>query len=167
MAKGRAAGQWGPQIARSARLPTVIIRPGKPNKAASSFVSGLFREPLQGKDCTIPVPPDTPMASSGYRTVVQNIIHLHDLPSQKLMHDRAVGLPGMNLAVAEMVAAVESHAEATGKVHWEIDEFIHAICLGWPRALDCQRAHDLGFHQDGSLHEIIDGYLQDFADIHA
>ena len=78
---------------RSARLPTVIIRPGKPNLAASSFVSGVFREPLNGVDFNLPVPLDTVMPVLGYRAIVQNLIELHEVDGGRLSDDRAVGLP--------------------------------------------------------------------------
>ena len=78
---------------RSARLPTVIIRPGKPNAAASSWASGMFREPLNGETCELPVHRDQPHPMTGFRTVVDSFIALHEVPEERLGDDRAYGLP--------------------------------------------------------------------------
>ncbi len=80
---------------RSARLPVVVIRPGRPNAAASSWVSGIFREPLNGQECVVPVGPGTRVPISGYRTVVDNLVRLHEVGAQALGHDRAVNLPAL------------------------------------------------------------------------
>ena len=78
---------------RSARLPTVIIRPGKPNAAASGWASGMFREPLNGEPCLLPVRRDQCHPMTGYRTVIESLIALHEVPAEKLRDDRAIGLP--------------------------------------------------------------------------
>src|SRR5215216_5403075 len=90
---------------RSARLPTVIIRPGKPNKAASSFASGVFREPLNGVECVLPVGTDAVMPLAGYRTIVEGFVKLHEADGGKLGEDRAVSLPSLDVTVADMIAA--------------------------------------------------------------
>src|SRR4051812_19210749 len=78
---------------RSARLPTVIIRPGKPNAAASSWASGMFREPLKGQPCALPIHRDQSHPMTGYRTVIDSLIALHEVPAEKLGQDRAFVLP--------------------------------------------------------------------------
>ena len=92
---------------RAARLPTIIIRPGRPNLAASSFVSGVFREPLNGEPCIVPVGPATRMPVLGYRSVVEGFLRLHDIPGVDLGHDRAVNFPSLSATVAEMIATLE------------------------------------------------------------
>ncbi len=97
---------------RSARLPTVVIRPGLPNAAASSWVSGIFREPLNGATALVPVGYVIPVPISGYRTVVDNLIRLHDAPGEGLGADRAVNLPSIGIKIPDstMTALAESGA---------------------------------------------------------
>jgi nucleoside-diphosphate-sugar epimerase len=78
---------------RSARLPTVIIRPGKPNAAASGWASGMFREPLNGEALPPARPPRSMHPMTGYRTVIESLIALHEVPAERLSDDRAIGLP--------------------------------------------------------------------------
>ncbi len=149
---------------RSARLPTVIVRPGKPNKAASSFASGLYREPLAGEPCIIPVEPDQPMPVIGYRAVVGGLIRLAELPAEKLGSDRGVGLPALNPRVDEMVAALK-HATGErfdGLHRFELDPAIAAICRGWPVAVDGARGLELGLPLEQDLEEIVRYYIEDY-----
>ena len=88
---------------RTARLPTVVIRPGRPNAAASSWVSGIFRERLNGEECTLPVDPGTRVPLAGYRTVVENLVRLHELDHHALGPDRALNLPALELTAQEMI----------------------------------------------------------------
>ena len=91
---------------RAARLPTIVIRPGKPNAAASSFASGVFREPLNGEPCALPVTLDTVMPVLGYRSAVAGFIALHEADAEALGDDRAVNLPSHAVTVEEMIAAL-------------------------------------------------------------
>ncbi len=149
---------------RSARLPTVIIRPGKPNLAASSFVSGVFREPLAGIDFTLPVKPETVMPLLGYRAIVDGILRLHELPGEALGDDRAVSLPALNVSVAEMIEALHRVAgnRNLGAITVEPDPFIEAICAGWPQASHFERATALGLPKEESLDEIVRYYIEDY-----
>ena len=149
---------------RSARLPTVIIRPGKPNQAASSFVSGLFREPLNGEPCIIPVEPTQTMPVIGYRAVVDGLIRLAELPAEQLGQDRALGLPAFNASVAEMIMALQNATgEQFGGLHrFEFDPAIAKICQGWPAAVDGARALALGMPLEDSLEQIIQYYIEDY-----
>ncbi len=152
---------------RSARLPTVVIRPGKPNKAASSFVSGLFREPLAGESCVIPVDPAQPMSVLGYRATVDGIIRLAELSSDKLGTDRGVGLPAFNVTVRQLMEALKN---ATGRQNpgehiLRIDDAIVAICSGWPKSIDSSRALALGFPIEAKLEEIVEYYVEDYISI--
>ncbi|MEQ9608273.1 MAG: GDP-mannose 4,6-dehydratase [Kiloniellaceae bacterium] len=149
---------------RSARLPTVIIRPGKPNAAASSFVSGLFREPLNGETCRVPVREDTVMPLIGYRTVVEDIIRLHELDAAALGADRAVSLPSLNVTVRELIDALQRVARdrKLGDIVFEPDPFIQRICDGWPQDAAFERAERLGLPKDASLDTIVENYIEDF-----
>ena len=149
---------------RSARLPTIIIRPGKPNAAASSFCSGVFREPLHGEACILPVTPDTRLPVLGYRNCVAGLIALHEAPTDALGDDRAVNLPSVSYSVEEMIAALKrvaaSHDLHLGLITERIDPEIQAIVAGWATAADSHRAVALGLPEDESL----DGVIQDFID---
>lgn len=149
---------------RSARLPTVIVRPGAPNAAASSFASGVFREPLKGEACVLPVKLDTVMPVLGYRNIVEGILTLHELASDKLGDDRAVSLPSMDVTVAEMVAALKrvAHNRKLGEITVQPDPFIEAIVRSWPVATEDARALALGLPKDNSLDDIVRHYIEDY-----
>lgn len=149
---------------RSARLPTVIVRPGKPNLAASSFVSGLFREPLNGEVCKIPVAPETVMPVLGYRSIVNGFIALHEADGAALGDDRAVSLPSFSATVAEMIEALRRVAgqRPLGEIVFEPDPFIQKICDGWPKDAAYERATALGLPKDASLDAIVENYIEDY-----
>lgn len=151
---------------RGARLPTVIIRPGKPNKAASGFASGVFREPLSGIDYELPVRMDTRMAMGGYRTVVDGIVALHEARSEDIGDDRTVNFPSLSADVTEMIACLRQVAgdRPLGKIEEKPDTAIQAICDGWPRATRAERALALGLPQDTDLGPIIRAYIEDYVD---
>lgn len=149
---------------RSARLPTVIVRPGKPNLAASSFVSGLFREPLNGENCVIPVDPSQLMPVLGYRSIANGIIKLAEIPADTLGTDRGVGLPAFNATVQELM---DSLHQAAGNRHlgehvMKLDPVIATICSGWPQKADTSRAQALGLPMESSLEEIVTHYIEDY-----
>ncbi|MCB9948667.1 MAG: NAD-dependent epimerase/dehydratase family protein [Rhodospirillaceae bacterium] len=151
---------------RSARLPTIIIRPGKPNAAASSFCSGVFREPLGGQECILPVTRDTQMPLLGYRNTVAGFIGLHELAADALGDDRAVNLRSRPYTVVEMVAALERVAEANriplGPVIDRPDPQIQAIVRTWAAKADDSRAQALGLPIDESLDRVVQDYIDDF-----
>ncbi|MGI9483577.1 MAG: D-erythronate dehydrogenase [Hyphomicrobiales bacterium] len=149
---------------RSARLPTVIIRPGKPNAAASSFVSGVFREPLNGVDFTLPVKTETVMPLLGYRAIVDGIIALHELTGEKLGTDRALSLPALTVTVEEMIAALIAAAgnRPLGQISVEPDPFIEEIVATWPLDTHYDRAAALGLPRENSLEEIVRYYIADY-----
>ena len=150
---------------RSARLPTVIVRPGKPNKAASSFFSGMFREPLAGVDCALPVKTDVNHPVAGYRTIVECFVKLHELPAEKLGSDRAVGLPNITLHVGEAIETLKRVAgnRKLGAITVKEDPFIQRIVSGWASRSACDRALALGLPRDKSLDDIIRAYIEDYA----
>ena len=151
---------------RGARLPTVIIRPGKPNKAASGFASGVFREPLSGIDYELPVSNGTRMAVSGYRTIVDGILTLHEADSDAVGNDRSINLPSISLTVAEMIEGLGRVAgnRPLGQIIAKPDPAIQAICDGWPGRELAPRAAALGLPADKDLDSIIRAYIEDYAD---
>ena len=149
---------------RSARLPTVIIRPGRPNAAASSFVSGLFREPLNGEACALPVGPETMMPVLGYRAIVEGLLRLHELDGADLGDDRAVSLPALTVSVQDMLDALHRVAgeRPLGKITFNPDPFIQEIVAGWPRDCYFDRALTLGLPREATLDEIVAYYIADY-----
>jgi nucleoside-diphosphate-sugar epimerase len=151
---------------RSARLPTVIIRPGKPNLAASSFVSGVFREPLNGEPCVLPVGTGTVMPLLGYRSIVEGLIRLHEVDGAALGDDRAVSLPSLTVTVGDMIEALKRVAgdRPLGEITVEPDPFIQAIVKTWPQDASYERATALGLPREDSLDEIVEAYIEDYLD---
>lgn len=148
---------------RSARLPTVVIRPGRPNAAASSFASGLFREPLAGETAVVPVVEETPVVLIGCRRAVSGLERLLlDVPASSLGADRALALPGMEVTVGAMIAAARRHPATVGQIVVQPDAAITAVVASWPGRWDAARAEALGFTADDHLDRLIDEYLEDF-----
>jgi nucleoside-diphosphate-sugar epimerase len=147
--------------ARSLRLPTIAIRPGKPNAATSSFVSSIIREPLHGKKASYPVPPQTPCWILSPKRVVQNFIHAANIDEKLLGDDRVINLPGLTVSVREMIDSLEqiAGAEVTKLITHEPDAFLQSIVLTWPPYFDTARAKELGFVSDSSVEEIIRSYI--------
>ncbi len=152
--------------ARAARLPTVVIRPGRPNAAASSFASGLFREPLRGQPCSLPVDRQQRVPVLGYRAVVASLLHLHQLPASSLDRDPVLTLPSLHLTVQEMIETLNAFASrkgiALGPILDEPDPAIQKIVATWPVATLAQRALSLGIPQAPPLTQILEDYLTDF-----
>lgn len=148
---------------RSARLPTVVIRPGRPNAAASSWVSGIFREPLNGEECVVPVDPSTRIPLSGHRTVVNNLVGLHDADGEALGRDRGLNLPSLSLTAMDIVRELGvGHSRPLGRVRFRPDPFITAIYRGWASTTSFNRATALGLQRDEGIDTIIRAYLDDF-----
>ena len=149
---------------RAVRLPTVSIRPGKPNAAASSFASGILREPLNGSEAICPVEPEIKLWLISPRLAVECLLHGFDLPAGKLGKIRSLNLPGITVRVDEMVASLKRVAgpEPAGCIRWEPDEGIRAIVRSWPARFDTARADSLGFPRDeGGFDRIVDDYVRD------
>src|SRR5262249_10334883 len=135
---------------RSVRLPTIVVRPGKPNAAASGFASGIMREPLAGVDATCPVDPSTALWVSSPGAAIKSIIHAHELAPDAWGPHRALNLPGVTVTVAEMLEALRKVAgDATvARVRMQRDETIARIVATWPGWFETPRALGLGFAQD-------------------
>ena len=151
---------------RAARLPTVIIRPGAPNAAASGFASGVFREPLSGQDYVLPVAMDTRMMVIGARSAIAGLTGLMDADGEGLGADRVVNLPNNAYAVTDMIAALERVAAENGITFGPVtpkpDPAIEAIVKSWPLAMEDSRARALGLPADESLEAIIREYIVDW-----
>ena len=154
---------------RSVRLPTVIIRPGKPNAAASSWASGMFREPLNGEPCNLPVRRDQSHPMTGFRTVIDSFIALHEINESQIGDDRAYGLPAHcvtpNLA-EQVLAEIAGEKNLTlGPIVDAFDPHIQGIVDNWPTAADGSRAVELGLPEPPPLKQIIEQYLEAFGQI--
>ncbi len=151
--------------ARNVRLPTITVRPGKPNKAASSFVSGIIREPLNGQATVLPVPQDTEMWVASPDCAVKTLLHLATLPAGVLPPGVTVSGRGLTVSVSDMLAALErvGGKQAVKLVHEIHDRTISSIVGSWPKALDCREAAELGFPIDESVDTIIHAYSNEIA----
>lgn len=151
---------------RSVRLPTIFIRPGKPNAAASSFCSGVFREPLNGEECILPVKTNVQMALLGYRNAIKGIIGLHEADSEAIGDDRAVVLPCVTYTVQEMIDGVKRVAAGNnielGPITVRPDPVIEKIVAGWATHSEAPRAEALGLPNDESLDRVIQDFIDDF-----
>lgn len=151
---------------RSARLPTVIIRPGKPNAAASSWASGMFREPLNGLPCDLPVRRTQQHPMTAYRTVIDSFIALHEIPAEQLGADRGVGLPAHRVTPELAEQAVSEVAAkrnlSPGRIEETFNDRIQGIVDNWPIDVDGSRAIKLGLPKPPPLNEIVENYLEDF-----
>ena len=148
---------------RALRLPTIVVRPGKPNKAASGFASSIVREPLNGIDFECPVRPESEMAVMSPRTVVDAFVHMHDLDAEGLGDSRALLLPGLRVSQAESVAAIGRVAgnRKVGRIEFKIDPDIQAIVDNWPKGSHSARAEALGFKGDSSMDDIVQAHIED------
>ena len=148
---------------RGLRLPTISIRPGKPNKAASSFMSSIFREPLQGQEAICPVSPDYEHWFLSPRACVHNLIHGAEVPAEALGTRRCFALPGRTHRIGDMVAAMGRVAgeDAVRRIRWEPDPAIQAIVGGWKARLRTDIADALGFVADDSFEDNIRFFLED------
>jgi len=147
---------------RSLRLPTIVVRPGKANAAASSFASAVVREPLNGLAYECPLPPGTAVWLLSPRRVVDAFIHAHDLPPSAWGMNRALNLPGITVSVAEMIEAMRKIApRAPGRVSFKVDPRIEKIVMGWPVRFATPRALSMGFKADPGIEAVIRDYIAD------
>lgn len=147
---------------RVGRIPTVIIRPGKPNAAASSAASAVFREPLAGRPYAVPVTAETRMAVGGAAGVVAGLADLFELPSERLGSFRTLTFPSVSATFAEMLATLQQvvPAEALAPVTFEPDPEIQRIVDTWVPATEGERALGLGIGAVDELEAIILDYVQ-------
>ncbi|HQY73308.1 MAG TPA: SDR family oxidoreductase [Aestuariivirga sp.] len=145
------------------RMPTVCVRPGKPNLAASGFFSNIIREPLAGMEAVLPVSDTVRHWHASPRAAVLFLIQAATMDTQKLGNRRTLTLPGLSCTVAEQIEALRRVAgNAVVKlIRREPDETIAKIVSGWPRNFDPRRALDLGFKAEGSFEDIIRVHMED------
>ena len=148
---------------RVLRLPTICVRPGAPNAAASSFVSGIIREPLHGEEAVCPVGRDLELWLSSPRTAVANLVHGALLGPEALGLQRIVNLPGITVSVDGMIAALEKVAgpEVSSRIVFEEVPAVKRIVTSWPSRFDVSRATSLGFGRDPDFESLIRGFLAD------
>lgn len=153
---------------RSLRLPTITIRPGKPNKAASSFASGIIREPLSGVDAICPVAPTAAMWVSSPRTVIANLIIGHEATATAFAkagfaHTRSINVPGIRVPVQAMVEALRRVAgeAVAARVKWQLDPVVDRIVATWPANFAPVLGPALGMRADPDFETIIRQYIED------
>ena len=150
---------------RSVRLPTVTVRPGKPNKAASGFMSGIIREPLAGVEAICPVDPQTGVWITSPRFAVAGLIAAYETPQERWGGRTAMNLPGLSVRVTDMLAALQRYGGASlaARVRVEKDETIANIVGGWPWRFDTARARALGLSGPAAMDDLIAEYVADYA----
>ncbi|WP_219114398.1 D-erythronate dehydrogenase [Janthinobacterium sp. UMAB-56] len=148
---------------RVLRLPTISVRPGKPNKAASSFASGIIREPLNGEAAICPVATDLRLWLLSPRGAIASLIAGHELAGEMFGASRTVNLPGLSVSVGEMIAALGQVAgsEAAARISYAPDPAVERIVKSWPGAWDTARAEALGLTADANFAAIIRAYMDD------
>ncbi|PWJ22349.1 D-erythronate dehydrogenase [Jannaschia seohaensis] len=147
----------------SLRLPTICIRPGKPNAAASGFYSSILREPLSGQTATLPVSEDTRHWFASPRAAVGFLIHAAEMDTGPLGQDRSLNLPGVDATVGDEIAALGRVAgeAAVARIERAEDPAVAAIVAGWPKGFDPVRARALGFEAESGMDEIIRVHIED------
>ena len=151
---------------RAARLMTVTVRPGKPNGAASSFFSGIIREPLAGEDAVLPVALDVAHPVSSPQRTVQGLIAVYEASREAFVGRLALNLPGLNVTVRQMLDALEAVAgpKVRARVKLQRDERIAGIVANWPRGATAARAAALGLLPETQFEDIVKQYIDDCAD---
>ncbi|HBI06954.1 MAG TPA: NAD-dependent epimerase [Erwinia persicina] len=146
---------------RSLRMPTIVVRPGKPNAAASSFASGIIREPLNGEKANCPVSPATRLWLMSPARAVQALILGHELKSADLDQGRVINLNGLSVTVEEMLASLRriSGDEVLSRISYQPDQAIINIVNSWPGDFHASYAHRLGFRANNSFDEMVREYL--------
>lgn len=145
------------------RLPSICVRPGKPNKAASGFFSGIIREPLAGQEAVLPVPETVLHTHATPRSAVGFLIHAEGLSRDQLGPRVNVTMPGVCCTVGEQIAALRRVAgeRVAARIRHQPDETIMRIVDGWPRRMDGRRARELGFTVENTFDEIIQIHIQE------
>lgn len=145
------------------RLPTICIRPGKPNKAASGFFSNICREPLAGQEAVLPVSEDVCHSHASPRAAIGFLLHAATIDGERVGPRRNLSMPGLSLTVGEQIEALRrvGGEAVVRRIRREPDPFIARIVAGWPSRFDPKRAMALGFQGDRSFDEIIQAHIDD------
>ena len=147
------------------RLPTIVVRPGKPNKAASGFFSGIIREPLAGHEAILPVDDSVRHWVASPAAAVGFLLHAATMDTETLGARRCLTMPGLSITIGEMIEALREVAgdEAVALIRREPDATIEKIVAGWPRDFDASRASEVGFVADDNFADIIRAHIADEA----
>jgi nucleoside-diphosphate-sugar epimerase len=150
---------------RAARLMTVTVRPGRPNGAASSFFSGIIREPLAGEEAVCPVSPDVSHPMSSPQRTVEGLLAVYEASREAFGGRTALNLPALNVTVQQMLDALEAVAgpKVRARVRFERDERIAGIVANWPKGATAARAAGLGLQPESNFEDIIRQYIADQA----
>ncbi|MCL6646557.1 MAG: SDR family oxidoreductase [Dehalococcoidia bacterium] len=145
------------------RLPTICVRPGRPNRAASGFFSSIIREPLNGEEAVLPVPETVRHTHASPRSAVGFLLHAAALARETVGPRINLTMPGVSCTVAEQIAALRRVAgeKVVARIRREPDELIMRIVAGWPERFDARRARALGFKAEESFDEIIRVHIED------
>jgi D-erythronate 2-dehydrogenase len=145
------------------RLPTICVRPGKPNKAASGFFSGIIREPLAGEEAILPVPETVRHGHASPRAAVGFLLHAATLDIAKVGPRRNLAMPSVSVTVAEQIEALTRVAgpKVAARIKRKPDALVERIVSGWPQAIEGKRARELGFRSETSFDEIIKVHIED------
>jgi nucleoside-diphosphate-sugar epimerase len=148
---------------RALRLPTIVVRPGKPNKAASTFASSILREPLAGQEAICPVERSARMWILSPRRAVESLLHAHALPAERWGTNRSLTLPGIEVSIGDMVDGLGRVAGKgpVARIKWQPDAHIQKIVAGWPYRFDPARAKTLGFSPDKTIDDIVQSHIDD------
>lgn len=149
---------------RSLRMPTIVVRPGKPNLAASSFASGIIREPLNGQDSVCPVPLETRLWLMSPAQAIRNLIHGHELSKEQLAKGRVINMPGLSITVERMIAALRQIAgdAVAGRIRLEPNPAIERIVGSWPGSFAATYAKGLGFTADTDFAGVIQQFIDEY-----
>ncbi|MDF3160556.1 SDR family oxidoreductase [Pseudomonas proteolytica] len=149
---------------RSLRMPTIVVRPGKPNLAASSFASGIIREPLNGQTSVCPVPLDTRLWLMSPAQAIRNLIHGHELGSEQLTQGRVINMPGLSITVERMIDALRqtAGAQVAERIRLEPNQAIERIVGSWPGAFCATYSRDLGFTADERFTDVIEQFIHEY-----
>jgi nucleoside-diphosphate-sugar epimerase len=145
------------------RLPTICVRPGKPNKAASGFFSNIIREPLAGHEAVLPVSEEVRHTHASPRSAVGFLIHAATIDGERVGPRRNISMPGIAVSVGEQIDSLRKVAgeKVVARIRREPDPFVIKIVEGWSRDFDARRAKELGFKAETSFDEIIRAHIED------
>jgi nucleoside-diphosphate-sugar epimerase len=147
---------------RSLRLPTIVVRPGKPNLASTSFASGMFREPMNGVVCEVPVGDSTELWILSPGRVIECFVHAHDMPASAWGTNRSINLPGITISVKQGVEALRRIAgdAVAARVVFKPVERIQRMIVTFPARFETSRAVQMGFRADTGIDAIVKDYIE-------
>ena len=145
------------------RLPTICVRPGKPNKAASGFFSNICREPLAGHEAVLPVSDDVMHWHASPRAAVGFLLHAATIDGEKVGARRNLSMPGLAVTIGQQIEALRKVGgdKVVKRIRREPDAFIQKIVAGWPRNFETKRAEALGFKAEKTFEEILRVHVED------